>query len=424
MRRSSTTTGARSTTPRSPRSASRCAAPRRRCAKSTSSRAARARWRCSVAEGAERTPRRDPHRARRALPRFPRQRAADRGRARRRAAPRDRGAQPPLLRRRCADDLATPSTTRCSASSRRSRRAIPSSSRADSPTQRVGGARAGPISRRCGTPCRCCRFAPRPTPIAGAAAKFDARVRRDLGLAADAPPVEYMAELKFDGLAISLRYENGRSPWRRRAATARSARTSRPTSGRSARSRASSRARDPPPLLEVRGEVYMTRRDFAELNARQQAAGGKALHQSAQHRGRRRAADRSRDDGAAPAAVLRLRHRRDARLCAARDPARAARRARGVRPSGQRRPRASRAAPPSSRRSTNPSPRGAPICRSKSTASSTRSIRSRCRSSSGSCRASRAGRSRTSFRPRRWPPKCSASTSRSGARARSRRSRG
>ena len=46
--------------------------------------------------------------------------------------------------------------------------------------------------------------------IAGAAAKFDARVRRDLGLAADAPPVEYMAELKFDGLAISLRYEEGR----------------------------------------------------------------------------------------------------------------------------------------------------------------------------------------------------------------------
>ena len=41
-----------------------------------------------------------------------------------------------------------------------------------------------------------------------------------------------------------------------------------------------------------------------------------------------------------------------------------------------------------------------------------------------SSRASRAGRSRTSFRPRRWRPSSSASTSRSGAPARSRRSRG
>ena len=38
---------------------------------------------------------------------------------------------------------------------------------------------------------------------------FDARVRKELGLAADAPPVEYAAELKFDGLAINLRYEHG-----------------------------------------------------------------------------------------------------------------------------------------------------------------------------------------------------------------------
>ncbi len=50
--RSSTTTGARWTTPRSAPSASRCGRPRRRCARSTSSRAVRARWRCSVAEAA------------------------------------------------------------------------------------------------------------------------------------------------------------------------------------------------------------------------------------------------------------------------------------------------------------------------------------------------------------------------------------
>jgi DNA ligase (NAD+) len=34
-------------------------------------------------------------------------------------------------------------------------------------------------------------------------------VRRELELTPDAPPVEYVAELKFDGLAINLRYEAG-----------------------------------------------------------------------------------------------------------------------------------------------------------------------------------------------------------------------
>jgi DNA ligase (NAD+) len=46
------------------------------------------------------------------------------------------------------------------------------------------------------------------TEPAGALA-FDARVRRELGLADAEPPVEYAAELKFDGLAINLRYERG-----------------------------------------------------------------------------------------------------------------------------------------------------------------------------------------------------------------------
>ncbi|WP_204320635.1 hypothetical protein, partial [Klebsiella pneumoniae] len=38
---------------------------------------------------------------------------------------------------------------------------------------------------------------------------FDASVRRELGLDDTDPPVEYAAELKFDGLAIGLRYERG-----------------------------------------------------------------------------------------------------------------------------------------------------------------------------------------------------------------------
>jgi DNA ligase (NAD+) len=78
----------------------------------------------------------------------------------------------------------------------------------DSPTQRVGGARAAefaPVTHR--VPMLSIRTETQTT-VAGAA-DFDARIRRDLKLADDAPPVAYTAELKFDGLAMSLRYEKG-----------------------------------------------------------------------------------------------------------------------------------------------------------------------------------------------------------------------
>jgi len=145
---------------------------------------------------------------------------------------------------------------------------------AESPTQRVGGAaRTDFAPVRHAVPMLSIRT--ETDTVAGAAAKFDARVRRDLGLAAEAPPVEYMAELKFDGLAISLRYEEGRLAV---AATrgdgevgedvTHNVRTIRSIPRRLRGTRL-------PSLLEVRGEVYMTRRAFEELNARQQAAGGK-----------------------------------------------------------------------------------------------------------------------------------------------------
>jgi len=144
----------------------------------------------------------------------------------------------------------------------------------DSPTQKVGGtARTDFAPVRHAVPMLSIRTETDTTPAG--AAKFDARVRRDLGLAADDAPVEYLAELKFDGLAISLRYEDGRLTVGATRGDGEvgedvtpNVRTIRsiPRKLKSAR---------PPPLLEVRGEVYMTRRDFAELNARQQAAGGK-----------------------------------------------------------------------------------------------------------------------------------------------------
>jgi DNA ligase (NAD+) len=144
----------------------------------------------------------------------------------------------------------------------------------ESPTQKVGGAaRTDFAPVRHAVPMLSIRT--ETDTVASAAAKFDARVRRDLGLGIDDPPVEYLAELKFDGLAISLRYEDGRLTV---AATrgdgevgedvTPNVRTIRSIPRKLKGSRL-------PPLLEVRGEVYMTRRDFAELNARQQAAGGR-----------------------------------------------------------------------------------------------------------------------------------------------------
>ena len=69
---------------------------------------------------------------------------------------------------------------------------------------------------------------------------FDTRVRRGLGLPAapePAPDLRYVAELKIDGLAISLRYERGRFVQGATRGDGRPARTSRPTCARSRRSR-------------------------------------------------------------------------------------------------------------------------------------------------------------------------------------------
>ena len=142
----------------------------------------------------------------------------------------------------------------------------------DSPTQRVGGAPLAAFEPvRHAVPMLSIRTETNTTPEG--AAQFDARIRRDLGLGPDAPPVEYDAELKFDGLAISLRYENGRLAV---AATrgdgeigedvTRNIHTIRGIPLRLA-------GKKPPAVLEVRGEVYMSRKDFARLNERQEAAG-------------------------------------------------------------------------------------------------------------------------------------------------------
>ena len=143
----------------------------------------------------------------------------------------------------------------------------------DSPTQRVGGTAASSFAAvRHRVPMLSIRT--ETDTSADAAAKFDARIRRELRLGDDDPAVEYMAELKFDGLAISLRYERGllavaatRGDGEVGEDVTANVRTIRAIPQRLRGTKAM------PAVLEVRGEVYLTRRDFDALNARQQAAG-------------------------------------------------------------------------------------------------------------------------------------------------------
>ena len=100
---------------------------------------------------------------------------------------------------------------------------------------------------------------------------FDRRVRD--GLHADR--VDYAAELKFDGLAISLRYEDGVLV---QAATRGDGETGEDVTANIRTIRAIPLrllAAHPPQVLEVRGEVLMFKADFGKLNERQREAGQK-----------------------------------------------------------------------------------------------------------------------------------------------------
>ncbi len=144
----------------------------------------------------------------------------------------------------------------------------------DSPTQRVGGrplAEFKPV--RHAVPMLSIRTETDTEP--SGAVSFDARIRRELKLKDDDPPVEYTAEPKFDGLAINLRYEHGGLAL---AATRGDGETGEDVTQniRTIRS-IPLRLHDahPPAVLEVRGEVYLRRDDFARLNAQQSARGQK-----------------------------------------------------------------------------------------------------------------------------------------------------
>ena len=139
----------------------------------------------------------------------------------------------------------------------------------DSPTQRVGGkALAQFASVRHKVPMLSIRT--ETDTEATGAQNFDTRVRKELGLTQADPAVEYVAELKFDGLAMSLRYENGVLV---QAATRGDGETGEDVTQniRTINQIPLKLPQGAPAVLEVRGEVYMRRGDFDALNERQRS---------------------------------------------------------------------------------------------------------------------------------------------------------
>ena len=141
---------------------------------------------------------------------------------------------------------------------------------ADSPTQRVGFTPAATFSE--------VRHSRPMLSLANAFSAeelraFDTRVRRGLDLppAPDrAPGLDYVAELKIDGLAVSLRYERGRFV---QGATRGDGYTGEDVTA-NLRTIAVIPDRLPEPVsIEVRGEVFMPKAEFARINREREEAG-------------------------------------------------------------------------------------------------------------------------------------------------------
>ena len=145
--------------------------------------------------------------------------------------------------------------------------------RSDSPSRRVGAAPAdgfGKVRHR--------------VPMLSLGNAFDAedvtdfvvRIRRFLGLGTDAG-LEFTAEPKIDGLSISIRYQNGRLV---EAATRGDG-----TEGENVTRNVMTideiphqlKGRDIPDVIDVRGEIYMSHKDFQRLNEQQASAGAKVF---------------------------------------------------------------------------------------------------------------------------------------------------
>ena len=146
----------------------------------------------------------------------------------------------------------------------------------DSPTRRVGGTRAVylPAAKHS---VRMLSIRNAPSTDISECKAFNVRIRRELALSESDPSIDYLAELKIDGAAVSLRYEEGKLV---RGATRGDGEigediTKNLKSIQDIRSELKSNT--PPSFLEVRGEVFMSRRDFEELNRTLAAQGGKTF---------------------------------------------------------------------------------------------------------------------------------------------------
>ncbi len=153
-------------------------------------------------------------------------------------------------------------------------RAHPEFSSADSPTQKVGGAAQKTFSEVVHSiPMRSLSNAFEEAEIIN----FDRRVRELVAL--DKGEVDYVAEPKLDGLAVSLRFEKG---WLVQAATRGDGKTGENITHNMRRVLGDATclrraAATWPTTLEVRGEVFMRRDDFVALNDRQRARGEKTF---------------------------------------------------------------------------------------------------------------------------------------------------
>jgi DNA ligase (NAD+) len=146
----------------------------------------------------------------------------------------------------------------------------------NSPTQRVGGAPIDAFeSHRHAVPMLSLKT--ETDSESSGAENFDTRIRKELNLEASAPLVEYLAELKFDGLAMNIRYEDGKLV---RATTRGDGEYGEDVTHNIrtiAQIPLELKILDPkalthasiPKVLEVRGEVYMRQDDFQKLNERQ-----------------------------------------------------------------------------------------------------------------------------------------------------------
>jgi DNA ligase (NAD+) len=134
----------------------------------------------------------------------------------------------------------------------------------DSPTQRVGAQLAGTFDE--------VRHRRMMLSLSNAFSHdelraFDARVRRGLALPAapePAPDLRYVAELKIDGLAISLRYERGRFV---QGATRGDGTTGEDVTANLRTIKTVPARLAEPVSLDARGEVYMPKSEFARINA-------------------------------------------------------------------------------------------------------------------------------------------------------------